>query len=123
VEKKFRRGFFGVAQSPKQSSGGTDLYDSRSKAHCKRTFKKNQKNSPSVRPWVDFEVGPLLCLGLAAKDGRRILNYPNFANDSDCQQAGVPRMIVPTARPRLALVSGSDWHLGQLDWLCRWQGL
>jgi hypothetical protein len=25
AQKKFRRGFFGVAQSPKQSSGGTNV--------------------------------------------------------------------------------------------------
>jgi hypothetical protein len=51
-------------------------------------------------------------------DGRQFPNYPFFANDSDCQQAGVPRMIVPDKRPRPALSLRATRRLRQLDGLC-----
>jgi hypothetical protein len=43
-EKKFRRGYFGVAQSPKQSSGGTEFILSTGVRIARELLKKRRKN-------------------------------------------------------------------------------
>jgi hypothetical protein len=103
-QKKFRRGSFGVAQSPKQSSGGTDVMLPATARIAIEFLKKKGKipKDPFALRRRPFGEGSrprsprrsLLCLCptfmMHGPFGR---DYPFFPNDSDCQVRVGLRMI------------------------------